>query len=648
MKSKSILYFIALFFSSFFGQAQTSLDSLITSAFAMDDDTAKVKELLNIGGKLRYSDVDSATLFMRQAVDIAEKVGHPQWLFNAYVRLGAFIHWRGDYKNAKTWKTKALDIAKKHLDEKSRGWAYSELATSFRRLGQLDSAFYHYTNAETEFANINDDFAIAKVHTALGRMYLEKLDVEIAEQYLQKAWKVIEKSDSRVDIGYTIYIMANLYFTAENYEQFGVFAQKWKEFNQQSKHKSPESIDKLHVGTFTLFFQDDLRAVEKLNGAIEFQKNNGNTFMTAMLLMDLGILHYGQNRYAPALNAFYESEKYIIDTNDEVNQLHLYRYIYDTNKKLENIPTAFKYLEKYHSVYEKIQNEKMLKNLSDLEVKYETEKVAQENKMQALEIKQKTTQNNLLIASSILLALLALTIFVNYRSRIRTNQKLAAQESEIQRQRIQQLEQEKKVLSLNSMIEGQEQERMRIANDLHDGLGGLLTSVKSHFNSLNGGIEKNTLFEKTNYLIDEACVEVRRISHNMMPRALTLSGLEGALEDLAENINRQGIKCDLEIMGLKELPHTQSVMVYRLVQELTNNILKHAEAKNILLQLLQNSEHLTIIVEDDGKGFNVEEALQKKGLGLTSVQSRVEFLKGEIDWDSVIGEGTTVNIHVPV
>ena len=525
----------------------------------------------------------------------------------------------------------------------------TELCFTFFNSGKTDSAFYYCLNSIEECSKLKDNYRAWKPYYMLGYINAQNNNFEKAEEYSKKAWNIVEKKNKRMDIGFMIMTMGRIYFDTENYEQFGVFAHKWEEFNK-GKNKDNLSLDEVwHVGGTTVFMQDGNHEsnLKKLRSAIDYQKRKGNDYMSGTWLVDLAKKQLELGLEEKALQTFLESELLLSQTDADIDKMVAVKNIYELYKKGNEPPLALNYLEKYTVLHDSLRKVEMLKNLNGLQIKYETEKKDQEIKMQALEIKQKTTQNNLLVASSVLLALLATTIFINYRNRIRTNKKLAAQESEIQQQKIRQLEQEKQVLSLNAMIEGQEQERIRIANDLHDGLGGLLTSVKSHFNSINGGLEKNNLFQKTNHLIDEACVEVRRISHNMMPRALTLSGLEGALEDLAENINRQDIKCDLEIMGLKELPHTQSVMVYRLIQELTNNILKHAEANNILLQLLQNQDGLTIIVEDDGKGFNVQEALRKKGLGLSSVQSRVEFLKGKIDWDSVIGEGTTVSVQIP-
>jgi two-component system, NarL family, sensor kinase len=153
----------------------------------------------------------------------------------------------------------------------------------------------------------------------------------------------------------------------------------------------------------------------------------------------------------------------------------------------------------------------------------------------------------------------------------------------------------------------------------------------------------------TSQLIDRACTEVRRISHNMMPAALVYAGLPGALDDLADQVRANQIGCVLEIVGdLNQLSATRTMGLYRIVQELVNNMLKHAKAQQVLLQLICHQDQLVITVEDDGQGFDPEAAQQQRSLGLKSIDSRVRYLQGEWEIDTVQGEGTTITIRLPL
>jgi signal transduction histidine kinase len=195
------------------------------------------------------------------------------------------------------------------------------------------------------------------------------------------------------------------------------------------------------------------------------------------------------------------------------------------------------------------------------------------------------------------------------------------------------------------MIEGQEVERKRVAKDLHDGLGGLLATVKARLSA------EAPAAAASNQLIDRACTEVRRIAHNMMPQTLALSGFSGSVRDIVAQLNHRGLDTELEIIGQPDLRLDEDgqAMLLRILQELTHNVVKHAEAEKLFIQLLDQPNQLLLTVEDDGKGFNADYVrLEKKGIGLDNIASRVAYLRGDIQYDSSPGHGTTVTLTLPL
>jgi len=202
-------------------------------------------------------------------------------------------------------------------------------------------------------------------------------------------------------------------------------------------------------------------------------------------------------------------------------------------------------------------------------------------------------------------------------------------------------------------LEASEGERKRIARDLHDGLGQLLSTARLYISGFDEVIKKQDtehteLYQNSLRIIDDATQEVRNISHNLMPSSLIQLGLAAAVQGLARQLNGAGeLKVWLEITEpIPRLPDTIEISLYRIVQEIVNNILKHAKAKNIWLKLIYTESSLTLYVKDDGIGMNTKHLNQGAGIGWSNIFSRVTMLKGEYQIYSDKGKGTIIEVTV--
>ena len=215
-----------------------------------------------------------------------------------------------------------------------------------------------------------------------------------------------------------------------------------------------------------------------------------------------------------------------------------------------------------------------------------------------------------------------------------------------------QLHQEKKIDATQNMIQGEEQERTRLARDLHDGLGGMLTGVKFQLNSIKGNVilsEENAgTFTKSISQIDNAIVEMRRVAHNMMPEALLKFGLDETLKSYCDSVSQSSeLAVSYQSFGMEvRLEQTNEIVLYRIVQELLNNTIKHAKATKSNIQLTRNENLISLTVEDNGKGFDVND-VKKNGIGLSNINHRVEYLSGKIDVQSD-NKGTSTHIEFEI
>jgi len=206
------------------------------------------------------------------------------------------------------------------------------------------------------------------------------------------------------------------------------------------------------------------------------------------------------------------------------------------------------------------------------------------------------------------------------------------------------------------MISGQEKERQRLANDLHDNLGSTLATVKLHFEHLknnrdNPKIEnREELYSKTNNLLDEAYQKVRTIAHEKNSGVMAKQGLLPAIKNLAKKAsNGNGLQIEVQDYGLDErLDNALEISIFRMIQELITNAIKHAEASEINISLTNHDSLLNIIVEDNGKGFDAKVLPEKDGMGLKSIEKRIEHMEGTFEIDSSLGKGTNIIINIPI
>ncbi len=636
---------------SFAALAQSRIDSLEKQLEQARADTSRVNLLIALSVASRPDNINRAIAYAEEALSLAERLRFWKGQIDARLRLASHVHHRGNFSRARNLLLAAADITQKQLDGYKLADIHLDLGMTYRRLSMVDSAFYYFTLAESGYEASGNRDGLSKVFINFGRLYLEVTrEFDKAETFLLRAREFIGPQGDRMDRGFVLYLLANLYFETEQYDRYYEIEQDWVAFQREKGAFTRRiAFDRAHTSLFYMFSRDTLASLRKLRRAVEQMGPEENPYLLAWLKEDVGKIYHSLGQYDIAESYLLNAEAMFREQKESFRRSRVLAALYKLYKQQGRYAAALGYLEACQQLADSLQAVDMRQHLNELEVAYETEKKEQALRFRELELQQKTLERNLLLGSSLLLGLLALSIFLGLRTRLR----LSTQERRLQEQQIRQLKQEKRLTTFNAMIDGQEKERLRIARDLHDSLGGLLTTVKAYFGSLTQhdfGKDQPDLLEQTNHLIDEACTEVRRISHNMMPSALARADLAGALEDLAFNLRRQGLNCDLELNRFdpQSLSAAQQVMIYRIVQELAHNVVKHARAENLLIQFLPHGDELTLIVEDDGVGFDPQKLQQAEGIGIRNIRSRVEFLNGEIEWDPAPGHGATVNLRIPV
>lgn len=346
-----------------------------------------------------------------------------------------------------------------------------------------------------------------------------------------------------------------------------------------------------------------------------------------------------------ALQKIDESFKYYnTDTIKYKFYDHYYRSLFYSG--LNDYKNAFNHYKQSVEAGYRLDFRKNSLEIARLQVDLETQK--KENQLVATESELK--RNRLLLVSSIaLLALVGIIMGLVYNNTSK-RRKLAESEKLLEQQKVSTLLKEQELVSIDAMIEGQEKERQRIANELHDDLGGLMATVKMHFNALR---EKQTpeLFSKTDELLDDAYDRVRKVAHAKNSGVIAKQGLLTAVQEMAYKISKvDQIKIEVFDFGLEErLENSLELTIFRIIQELITNIIKHADADHATIHLTNHNDFLNIMVEDDGKGFYVANATKNEsGMGIKSIDKRVEHLEGTLRIESEPNKGTTVIIDIPL
>lgn len=302
-------------------------------------------------------------------------------------------------------------------------------------------------------------------------------------------------------------------------------------------------------------------------------------------------------------------------------------------------------------VADSLLNEELNRNTQEMETRYGKEKnemkireLENKQQIQAYSIRQKNLLNILLVTGILAVILISVLAYRNNK-----------QYQKLQQRRIQELETEQQLSAAEAVMKGEEQERTRLAKDLHDGLGGMLSGIKFSFQHMKENLvmtpENQQAFERSVDMLDSSISELRRVAHNMMPEVLLKFGLDKALQDFCNDINRSGVVHisyqSLNLEG-KTIAQTTAINLYRIVQELISNILRHAAAREAIVQISYEETGMTLTVEDDGKGFNADDPANQAGAGWLNIRSRIGYMKGKLDIRSTPGKGTSVQIEVPV
>ena len=686
----SIMIIISLSGIQLQTKADNVADSLLILVTKAKEDTNKVKLLIRLCDAYLPSEKDQALTYGKSSLALSEKLNYDHGKLLSNEKLGIIYRDIAEFDSALFHIDQAIKFAELTNDKTHLVKNYNLYGSLLRRKGYYSSALEYHKKGLALSRQNNDTLGIANSCIFIAIVHDLNSNYDSAINYYYNSMRIYEELENKQLIGVTLLNIGDLY---ESMNEYNNAIEKYKKglalFNELGDLKNIGlSNNKIgiifeQVGNYdsALYHyrisQGFFNRIDNVSGLAHLNINVGNLFLDWKLydsafyyfnkaknsfykmgyqsgyfnaLMGLAFVNERKGQIKMAMEIYDTCEK-IASQLDQQSLLKVYNKKTEIYKNTRNYEKAFKYQSNYYDIKDTIFKLEKVKTVADVELKYEKEKdqakiLAYQNESlkKDVALEKKTRQRNAYMFSGSGIILIFIFIFFYYHQRTRKNRIIAEQ-------KILRLEEEKKLLAARAIVDGQEEERKRIAKDLHDGLGVLLSTAKMQFSSIKDKSPENKpLIEKATKLLEQATGDVRRISHNMMPGLLTKFGLFEAVEDLFENLNEtESLSAELKIEGeAKRLPENMEIMLYRIVQEMVNNTIKHAGAKTIKLFLQIQTDNLKLNFSDDGKGFNLEEKLKARSMGLTGLQSRVNFISGEIVIDSKPGKGVTYEIEVPL
>jgi two-component system, NarL family, sensor kinase len=584
----------------FFVFPQTNIDSLKGVMSSSNSYKEKIKAYLAYVEALELKKFDSAMAAAGEAVKLARENGDSITVAILKRHTGIINYFGGKYDLAAKDYYASISILEKTNQKRQLAYTYNELAKLYRKTKDLDRSLENYDKAMAIFRELNDAAGTAMILNESGVVFEYKKDYAEALDRYNASLKIARSLNDAVAISYALNFIAG-------------------------------------VQTIQGKFDD---AEKNLLQALEIRRNLKDSFMLALTYTDLGATLNAKGDGAKAAG-------YLDASNQIASQIHYPELISNNYAELASIAQkqgdyqkALDYSQKRTAIRDSLFSIEKTRQIEELNAKYESVKKEQEIQKQRFRI----TRQNFLIAGIVILLGLGSMLGASQYKRYKLKQEAKLKTALMKQQEI----------ATRAVIEAEEKERQRIAKDLHDGIGQMMSAAKMNLSAFESDIRFNAhdqkqALEKIIQLVDESCKELRNVSHNMMPNALLKNSLAEAIREFVNKLDQKKLQVHLYTEGLDEkLDSNIETVLYRVIQECVNNVIKHSDATELDISLVKDEDGISATIDDNGKGFDAAARENYEGMGLKNIITRVEFLKGTVDFDSTPGKGTLVALYIPV
>lgn len=616
-------------------------------------DTAAINLLISRANNT--PDPDSAIALFEKVLRLSIDAGYADGAFRALITKSMKYYEKENFTEERLAATDALKWAPAAAAKDATAWCYNNIGDSYINEGDYIHASEYCYKALDELKknNVPLTHTTANVYLNLGLVNIrlglpaKALDnFRHAEDISRRAHLDRQLANSLANIGE--------YYSINHKPDSAIpYFNEMMQIGVRLGKVDIQAIANDNLGRAYVVRGDYSKAVPLLQLAISLASNR-----YPYIVVDAS---YALGDALCRIGRYNDAERILIAALNETkahnlkdNYAECYGKLVTFYKTTKNYKKALDYTDSLMVLKDSLTSAEKANAIAQMEQKYknaetdrsnaERDKKLTENELVIARQSNKIVRKNVWIAgisgSVVLLIVIGIALYRN-----------ASHRQRLQAEQIKSLQQENTISILKGVVQGEEKERSRLARELHDGIGGMLSAIIMRLSSLRHDktdINSVPAYSEAMQLLNEMGDEIRIAAHNLMPEVLLKQPLQDAIRTYCNHImERSAMEVDFQSYGsFENLSQNSKLNIYRIVQELLKNVLQHAGAAHVLVQLAVNEHLLTITVEDNGKGFNTDEV--KKGIGLHNLRTRVHSMHGQITTKSMIGRGTSVYIEFDI
>jgi two-component system, NarL family, sensor kinase len=626
-------------------------DSLLKVLGSAKADTNRVLLYISIGQQYENNQPDSAIYYYTQAKLWSEKINYPVGLIKYVNNITYVYNMQGKLDSALQLNLYSVTIAEKINDKRRLAFCLANTAVTYMKMEQYENAVDYFLKATKILEALNNKEQLHVLYNDLSILYAKMRQYARAIQFGRQAVEGSRSLNDSTNLGNALGTLATALISANKSSDAEKYLREGIDISRRTNNKYLLETLLINLSRTEMLSSHIDRQLSANTEALKLAKELDDAEGITISYRLLATYYFNKKDFVQASTYAGQALQVAKAAVQPANEQQAYLVLSDIALGLQNMADYSRFRRQYDSIDQLLLNQQIIRHVKEMETRFEAVKkddrihqLEKENQLKSFLIRQKNMLNGLLIAASILILIISLLSYKSYRQR-----------QLLQKNKIQELEKEQQLMATEALLKGQEDERIRLAKDLHDGLGGMLSGIKYSLNAVKGNLIMTTAnaqsFERSIDMLDASINEMRRVAHNLMPEALVKFGLHQSLQDFSNDVNSTGVvRLRYQSIGIENTTIDQAVeiTVFRVIQELVNNVLKHASATELIVQLTKAADKITITVEDDGIGFDAGNLKNSGGIGWGNIRSRINYLKGRIDIRSKQAEGSSVYIEIPI